>query len=166
MILIRNSNSRISNPYGFIAPAGESIHTLYTGVWKTNRLELVASGSVDLQERIQNQAPFTDLAYMIKRLKLGDNSVLTKRQPLYGDFTQLPNDGSELVNTLLHAEYAFSELPVEERKKHGYDYRSWLASIVQPAVKPATKPATKPVEKPIEKPIDRSVPSQQTDKKE
>lgn len=114
------------------------------------------SGTVDLQERIQVQAPSTDLAFMIKRLKLGDNSVLTKKQPLYGDFTQLPSDGSELVNTLLHAEYAFNQLPVEERKSHGYDYRSWLASIFQPVVKPVDKPVIeKPaIEKPaIEKPI-------------
>ena len=157
MIPIRNPNSRISNPYGFVAPAGESIHTLYVGVWKTNRLELVESGSVDLQERIQNQAPFTDLAYMIKRLKLGDNSVLTKRQPLYGDFTQLPNDGTELVNTLLHAEYAFNELPVEERKKHGYDYRSWLASIFQPVVVPVSKPIEKPIDKPKDPSYELSV---------
>ena len=152
MIPIRNPNSRISNPYDFIAPAGESIHTLYVGVWRTNRLELVESGTVDLQERIQTQAPFTDLSYMIKRLKLGDNSVLTKRQPLYGDFTQLPNDGSQLVNTLLHAEYAFNQLPVEDRKKHGYDYRSWLASIFEPVVNFEDKPIEKPVDRPIENP--------------
>ena len=91
---------------------------------------MVESGTVDLQERIQVQAPSTDLAFMIKRLKLGDNSVLTKKQPLYGDFTQLPSSGTELVNTLLHAEYTFNQLPVEDRKKHGYDYRSWLASIL------------------------------------
>lgn len=157
MIPIRNPNSRISNPYSFIAPAGVPIHTLYIGVWKTNRLDLVESGSIDLQERIQNQAPFTDLAYMIKRLKLGDNSVLTKRQPLYGDFTQLPSDGSELVNTLLNAEYAFNQLPVEERKQHGYDYRSWLASIVQPIAMPVDKPIENPVDKPIEKPADQHI---------
>ncbi len=152
MLTIRNPNSRISNPYGFVAPAGESVHILFTGVWKVDRLELVESGSVDLQERIQSQAPFTDLAYMVKRLKLGDNSVLTKKQPLYGDFTKLPVNGSELVNTLLHAEYAFNQLPVDERKKHGYDYRSWLASIFQPVVE---KPVDKVVvEKPaVEKPV-------------
>lgn len=119
------------------------------------------SGTVDLQERIQVQAPSTDLAFMIKRLKLGDNSVLTKRQPLYGDFTQLPSDGSELVNTLLHAEYAFNQLPVEERKKHGFDYRSWLASIVSPvstSLKPVVTPGVeKPVDKPLDKPVDKSV---------
>ena len=147
MIFLRNPNSRVSDPYGFIAPAGEPIHTLYTGVWKTDRLELVEAGTVDLQERIQVQAPSTDLAFMIKRLKLGDNSVLSKNQPIYGDFTQLPSDGSQLVNTLLHAEYAFSPLPVEERKVHGYDYRSWLASIFKPVVNP--------IEKPIEKPVSR-----------
>lgn len=145
MIHIRNPYSRISNPYGFTAHAGEPIHKLLTGVWKTNRLELIESGTVDLQERIQSQAPSTDLAYMIKRLKLGDNSVLTKKQPLYGDFTQLPSDGSELVNTLLHAEYAFNQLSVDERKKHGYDYRAWLASIFQPVVNPIEKPVEKPV---------------------
>ncbi len=149
MLRIRNPNSRVSDPYGFTAPAGEPIHTLYTGVWKTDRLELIESGTVDLQERIQVQAPSTDLAFMIKRLKLGDNSVLTKKQPLYGDFTKLPSDGSELVNTLLHAEYAFNQLPVEERKKHGYDYRSWLASIFEPVVEPVVPPVVKPVEKPV-----------------
>lgn len=153
MIQIRNPNSRISDPYGFTAPAGESVHVMFTGVWKTDRLELIEAGSVDLQDRIQSQAPFTDLTYMVKRLKLGDNSVLTKKQPLYGDFTKLPVNGSELVNTLLHAEYAFNQLPVDERKKHGYDYRSWLASIFQPvSVKSAVE---KPVaEKPaVEKPV-------------
>lgn len=124
---------------------------MFTGVWKTDRLELIEAGSVDLQERIQSQAPFTDLTYMVKRLKLGDNSVLTKKQPIYGDFTKLPVDGSELVNTLLHAEYAFNQLPADERKKHGFDYRSWLASIFQPVV---SKPIDKVVvEKPaVEKP--------------
>ncbi len=121
------------------------------GVWKTDRLELMESGTVDLQERIQVQAPSTDLAFMIKRLKLGDNSVLTKKQPLYGDFTQLPSDGSELVNTLLHAEYAFNQLPVEERKKHGFDYRSWLSSIVSPVSTPL-KPVVEPA---VEKPVSR-----------
>lgn len=146
MSLIRNPNSRISNPYGFTSPAGEAIHTLYTGVWQTNRLVLVESGTVDLQERIQVQAPSTDLAFMIKRLKLGDSSVLTKKQPLYGDFTQFPSDGTELVNTLLNAEYAFNQLPVEERMSYGYDYRSWLSSIFDPVSKPL-------VEKPVlEKP--------------
>lgn len=155
MIQIRNPNSRISDPYGFTAPAGESVHVMFTGVWKTDRLELIEAGSVDLQDRIQSQAPFTDLTYMVKRLKLGDNSVLTKKQPLYGDFTKLPVNGSELVNTLLHAEYAFNQLPVDERKKHGYDYRSWLASIFQPvSVKSAVENpvAEKPaVEKPVVK---------------
>lgn len=159
VIPIRNANSRISDPYAFIAPAGISTHTLYIGVWKTNRLELVETGSVDLQERIQVQAPSTDLAYMIKRLKLGDNSVLTNKQPLYGDFTQLPASGSDLVNTLLHAEYTFNQLPSEERKKHGYDYRSWLASIFQPVVLPTDnsieKPTEKLTEKPTEKPIEK-----------
>ncbi len=90
----------------------------------------------------------TDLSFMIKRLKLGDSSVLTKKQPLYGDFTQLPSTGTELVNTLLRAEYEFNQLPVEERQKHGFDYRSWLASVFQPVVE---KPV---VEKPVvEKPV-------------
>ncbi len=101
-----------------------------------------------MQERIQAQAPSTDLTYMIKRLKLGDNSVMTKKQPLFGDFTQLPSSGTDLVNTLLRAEYAFNQLPVEERKQHGFDYRSWLASIFKPVVE---KPV---VEKPVvEKPV-------------
>lgn len=155
MINTRNPNSHVSDPYGFIAPAGEPIHTLYTGVWKTNSLVLVESGTVDIQERIQIQAPLTDLSYMIKRLKLGDNSVLTKRQPLYGDFTMLPSDGSDLVNTLLTAEYAFNQLPVDERKKHGYDYRAWLASIFEPPVQSADKHADKPADKHADNSVSR-----------
>lgn len=147
VIIIRNPYSRVSDPYSFTAPAGESVHVIFTGVWKTDRLELVEAGSVDLQERIQSQAPFTDLTYMVKRLKLGDHSVLTNKQPLYGDFTKLPVNGSELVNTLLHAEYAFSQLPVDERKKHGYDYRSWLASLFQPVVEKSVDNV--PLEKPV-----------------
>lgn len=156
MFLIRNLNSRISDPYGYIAPAGEASHILYTGVWQTDRLVLVESGSVDLQERIQAQAPSTDLAFMVKRLKLGDNSVLTQKQPLYGDFTQLPVDGSQLVNTLLHAEYAFNQLPVDERKKHGYDYRSWMSSIFEPVVQSAAKSAGSSEQQlAVEKPVSR-----------
>lgn len=148
MIFIRNPNARISNPYGFTAPAGEPIHVIFMGVWKTDRLELVEAGTVNLQDRIQVQAPATDLTYMIKRLKLGDNSVLSKKEPLYGDFTQLPSNGTELVNTLLRAEYEFNQLPLEDRKKHGYDYRSWLSSIFKPVV--ANPVGEKPV---VEKPV-------------
>ena len=118
---------------------------------------MIEQGTVDLQERIQVQAPSTDLAYMIKRLKLGDSSVLTTKQPLYGDFTQFPTDGSELVNTLLHAEYAFNQLPDEERKDHGYDYRSWLSSIFNPVAKPVEKPIEKPVDNTVEKPIEKPI---------
>lgn len=109
---------------------------------------LSEAGVVDLQERIQCQAPSTDLAFMIKRLKLGDTSVLCKSQPIYGDFTQFPSDGSQLVNTLLHAEFTFNQLSVDERRKYGFDYRSWLSSIFTAVERPVV---TDTVEKPVEK---------------
>lgn len=88
------------------------------------------TGSFDLQEKIDSFAPYTDIAYMLNRLKVGDTSVLTSRNPLYGDFTGMPDNPTDAINLYHGAENAFAQLSAEEKLNYNNDFRVWLSSLM------------------------------------
>lgn len=127
---MRNNLAGVSDPHSFISCSGERIHTLYDSRFDGSRVVLEESGSFDLQERINSFAPYTDIAYMLNRLKVGDNSVLSSHPALYGDFTGMPDNPADAINIYHGAERAFSQLPAEEKLAYNNDFRVWLASLM------------------------------------
>lgn len=127
---MRNKSAGVSDPHSFITCPGERIHTLYDSRFDGSRVVLEESGSFDLQERINSFAPYTDISYMLNRLKVGDNSVLSSRPALYGDFTGMPDNPADAINIYHGAERAFSQLPAEEKLAYNNDFRVWLASLM------------------------------------
>ena len=127
---MRNKFAGVSDPHSFVSCPGERIHTLYDSRFDGSRVVLEESGSFDLQEQINSYAPYTDLAYMLNRLKVGDNSVFSSRPPLYGDFSGMPDNPADAINLYHGAERAFSQLSAEEKLTFNNDFRVWLAALM------------------------------------
>lgn len=89
-------------------------------------------GKKDIQASMDALAPYSDISYMLSQLKVGDTSVLSSRDPLYGDFTGLPNNPAEVINLVSGAESSFGQLSQADRAKYNNDWRLWFADLIQP----------------------------------
>lgn len=149
----------VSDPHSFFSCSGERIHTLYDSRFDGSRVVLEESGSFDVQERINSYAPYTDISYMLNRLKVGDNSVLSNRPPLYGDFSGMPDNPADAINLYHGAESAFAQLPAEEKLVYNNDFRVWLANLMAgctPAERSDSDPVPVVTEKKVEEVVNES----------
>ena len=111
--------------------SGEKI--LYAPVFDKNGvMSLVESGKEDFYGYIQSFKDSCDIHLILQRYAQGDMTVLSKRQGMYGDFTEMPHTYAEALNAISHAENYFMTLPVETRAEFGHDFRRFLASMDQP----------------------------------
>lgn len=127
---MRNKNARVSEPHAFRSCSGEKFHKLFQSRFDGSRVVLEEAGGFDIQERINSYAPYTDISYMLNRLTVGDNSVLSNRNPLYGDFSGLPDNPADAINLYHNAEAAFSQLSQEDKLSYNNDFRVWLAALM------------------------------------
>ena len=127
---MRNIFSKVSDPGEFCTPPGDPIHHICTGRFNGKTLSVVETGTEDIQQSIQAHAPFTDLRYMLSRLSVGDNSVLSSRQPIYGDFSGLFDNPIDAINAVNDARSRFDLLSSEEKKACNNDWRVWFASLL------------------------------------
>ena len=114
---MRNSFSMVSDPGEFCTPPGDPIHHICTGRFNGKTLSVVETGTEDIQQSIQAHAPFTDLRYMLSRLSVGDNSVLSSCQPIYGDFSGLFDNPVDAINAVNDARSRFDLLSAEDKKE-------------------------------------------------
>lgn len=133
----------------FVSPAGNRIHIHYEPRFDGERTILVECGSSDIQASINSFAPFCDIEYMLSRLRIGDSSVLSSRQPLFGDFSGLSSNPADVLNIVHSAEYHFALLSSEERQDYNNDFRVWLSAMLRNDNRPAgnsasVQPAPKP----------------------
>ena len=126
---MRNPNAAVSDPNSFLTCPGDKVHIIYGSRFNGSKVVLVEEGRQDIQESINAHAPYTDLAYMLSRLKVGDTSVLSSKRPIYGDFSGMPANPVDAINMVHAAESHFNTMSFEEKQKYNNDYRVWLASI-------------------------------------
>ncbi len=127
---MRNPFSAVSNPEEFVTPSGDSIHHICTGRFDGHTLKVVETGTEDIQQSIQAHAPFTDLRYMLSRLSVGDQSVISSREPMYGDFSGLFDNPVDAINAVNDARSRFDLLSAEDKKACNNDWRVWFASLL------------------------------------
>lgn len=127
---MRNINAKVSDPKEFVTCPGDRYHTIYSPrVLENGTIELVETGKDDIQEMIDSQREQTDIHYIIKRLQMGDTSVLNQREPMYGDFTKFPKTQAEILQLMIDAKYEFEHLPLEDRNKFDGDFNKWFVSL-------------------------------------
>lgn len=139
----------------FITCPGSRFHTHFDSRFDGHHVVLVESGVTDVQEAIEAYGRYTDLHYMLHRLSVGDNSVLSSRVPMYGDFSGLPANPVDAINIVHSAEQAFGQLSMEERSTYNNDFRAWLAARLSGV--PSGRPAV-PDPVPITDPVKEVVP--------
>ncbi len=127
---MRNPFSKVSDPGEFVTPPGDPIHHICTGRFDGRTLKVIETGTEDIQQSIQAHAPFTDLRYMLSRLSVGDDSVLSSRQPLYGDFSGFFDNPIDAINAVNDARSRFDLLSAEEKKACNNDWRVWFATLL------------------------------------
>lgn len=128
--MVRNKTARIPNIDSIYTYSGSPIHKILEPRFDGTATRLVVTGEENIQERMEAEAPMTDINYMLHRLSLGDQSVLSSRRPMYGDFTGLPSDPIEALNLVHQSEYAFSLLSAEEKQTYNNDWKQWFAALL------------------------------------
>lgn len=114
----------------FLTCHGTRVHVRYEPRFDGTSIVLEEIGREDLQEKINSFGRFTDLHYMLHRLSVGDQSVLSSHVPVYGDFSGLPSSPVDVINIIHGAESRFGQLSMEERSLYNNDFRAWLAAVL------------------------------------
>lgn len=130
VIFVSNRKTRSIVYCSIFTDPGSPFHDLFEPRFNGSHVVLKKTGRENIQERIEAFGPYTDLNYMLSRLKAGDPSVLSTRAAMYGDFSSMPSNPIDAINLIHNAEASFSQLPEEERSKHNNDYRRWLAALM------------------------------------
>lgn len=127
---MRRKEARIPDFPSIHTNAGSPIHKILEPRFNGLSTRLVEVGVENIQERIEAEAPYTDINYMLHRLSLGDSSVLSGKRPLYGDFSGLPSDPIEAINLVHESERAFARLSVEDKLKYNNDWKKWFSDLL------------------------------------
>lgn len=127
---MRHKGARIPDFPSFHTNSGSPIHDILEPRFDGVSTRLVVIGQENIQDRIEAEAPYTDINYMLHRLSLGDSSVLTTKQAMYGDFSGLPSDPIEALNLVHESERAFSRLSPEDKLKYNNDWKLWFTDLL------------------------------------
>ena len=129
------------NPEAYPSEAGTPLVKIYEPVFDGRSTSLREIGTKNIQKEMDALAKYCDINYMLTQLSNGDTSCLTHNQPLYGDFSQLPNNPADVLNLINSAQSAFGQLPASERARYSNDWRVWFTANLQdsgPVIDPAT----------------------------
>lgn len=123
---MRNKNAKVSDPNTFVCNPGSDEHILYASkVTPSGEIILTPCGKESISEKINAEKEFTDISFIISRLRMGDTSVL-RDGAVYGDFYSAPKSLAEAMQLQIDAERKFYELPLTIRNQFNNNYRQWL----------------------------------------
>ncbi len=154
---MRHKGARIPDFPSIHTNHGSPIHDILEPRFDGVTTRLVVTAQENIQDRIEAEAPYTDINYMLHRLSLGDTSVLTTKQAMYGDFSGLPCDPIDALNLVHESERAFARLPVEDKLKYNNDWKLWFTDLLSGRSQSPDKPVetTYTVVDPADKPVER-----------
>lgn len=119
------NHGRIKSNYG------ERKHKLYGAVYDDlGRIQLEEKGDEDLYAYIQSFAESVDIHVILKRFTNGETDVLSKVQGFYGDFTHLPTDYAQMLNTVHAGEDMFNSMPVDVRAKFNHSFNEFMTCLL------------------------------------
>lgn len=116
-----------------VTSPGSRVENLYTPSFNGSEIVLSKSGFVDVQDRINSFAPYTDIRYMLNQLKVGDSSVLSSRSPMYGDFSAMPSHPVDALNLISDVERCFDALPDDVKASYNNDWRVYFTRLFAPS---------------------------------
>lgn len=111
-------------------PSGdEFLEVFQEEITKEGKKELVHVGNTNIYDKIQEGREDTEIANIMKRLALGDLSVLRQQQPQYIDSTTLPKTLMEANNIVIKAKQEFEKMPKEVKEKFDNDCELYVNTM-------------------------------------
>lgn len=109
---------------------GDPVHILYEAKFDSSgHYDLVESGRENTYDFIQSHKDSVDIHLILKRFANGDTAALSRKQGMYGDFTQMPTSFADMLNKVNAAESYFNSLDAETRSKFDDSFGIFMASI-------------------------------------
>lgn len=97
---------------------------------ETGEQEFYVKGKTNIYEKIQMFKDDCDLEQIIQRvMQTGDASIMMQRQPLYADFSDMPDNIFEAHQKIEEAKEVFNNLPTEVKEKYGMSFDRYLADF-------------------------------------
>lgn len=112
---------------------GDPLKVKYKGYYNDNgNFDLVETGTDNLYQYIQSFKDSVDIHVILSKYINGDISALNARNPLFGDFSSIPDNFPALLNTIRETEDLFNKLPVDVKEKFGNNFAAFAASVGTP----------------------------------
>lgn len=134
----------------FTTDPGSPIRPVYSAkVESDGEIILTKVGEENINDYIQSCKESTDIATIVAYYnQTGDETVLKRYIPTYGDFSNLPKSLAEFLQLRIDSENFFYALPTEVRKEFDNDSNKFFAQAgeeswyekLQPVVNPDPKP--------------------------
>lgn len=117
----------------FPSDPGSPIRVLYSGkVQEDGSIELVEVGKENTDDKIQAAAASTDISMILAYYNnTGDESVLNRYVPQYGDFTKLPKSLAEFLQLRIDSQNFFDALPADIKQKFDNNSDKFFAQAGQ-----------------------------------
>lgn len=126
---LENDMLRFCKAEKFANDPGSPIHDLYSGkVEKDGTVNLVKVGEENIQDMINANKDSTDIATIVAYYnQTGDESVLKRMTPTYGDLTVLPKSLAEFLQLRIDSQNFFDALPENVKAQFNYDSNKFFA---------------------------------------
>lgn len=108
---------------------GSRVKVKYSSKYdKDGNIVLVEVGTEDVYDYIQSFAASVDINNIMQRFNSGDSSALLKVQGVYGDFSDVPDNWSDVLNVLNEGRLSFDRLPKDIKEQFGNDFYRYVSS--------------------------------------
>ena len=136
----------------FACDPGSPIRELYSAkVEKDGSVVLTKVGEENIQDKINAAKDSTDIATIVAYFnQTGDESVLKRMVPTYGDLTVLPKSLAEFLQLRIDSQTFFDALPSEVKAKFDFDSNKFFAQAGEESWYEKLKPVVENDEKPVE----------------
>lgn len=94
---------------------------------KYGRKILVKTGETNLYEIIQESLEETKIENILKRVAIGDNSMM-RPDGIYADLTEMPSNLIEARQAMQKLENLWGELPKEIKQKYNYNVEEFIGA--------------------------------------
>lgn len=107
-------------------PAGTKFLKTYTQSTLSGRLTLECTGKTNVYDMIQADLEDSKIENIMKRVMMGDLSVLRQGEPQYIDASTIPNNLMQVQNTIVRMKEEFEKMPAEVKEKFNYSAEQYV----------------------------------------
>lgn len=128
-------------------PAGNKFLKTYTLTTENGREELELTGKNNIYDMIQSDLEDSKIENIIKKVMMGDLSVLRQSEPQYIDSSNMPSDMMTIQNIIVKTKQEFEKMPEEVRKLFNYSAEEYVNEMGTKEFMEKMKPYNEKIEK-------------------